>query len=351
MRVQIYRGDNGGSGFYRSLEPTRVVNQLGVGVEVRCDKDIDVVAYQDSITRIVEVREVQTDADLLVLQRPTTQVLNAVAIAAVRQGIRICVDIDDDFHNVHPDNAAAGSTDPRLNPLENKRWLASTLELADWVTVSTPALLKYARMLDGARRGSVVRNYLPERALAHQHETPWSASGLRIGWSGTVQTHPQDLARARGLMGQLPPDVTFNVVGDEEGVARQLGLPNSRVRLGHPWTDSVEEYWKVMAESIDVGVAPLETSKFNKAKSWLKCAEYATFGIPFVASPLPEYQRIVAESGGGLIAAGQTGWAKKMAEVVENREAYAILGRRWADANTLEAHAWDWVDAWGEAVK
>lgn len=269
MKIHLIQADHGGSGFYRVTEPARVVTALGIQTEISNKLNVDADRMPDGS---FDVRYVHLpDVDLLVVPRPLSQGVNAAVRQASKQGIWICVDLDDDFHNVHPDNVAAMSTDPKLSPMHNKHWLMDTLQYADWVTVSTPALLKYAPIVDGKRRGSVVGNYMPERILELKHANPWAASSIRVGWTGTVSTHPQDISRARGLM-DLSPGLMFNVVGDDTNVASQLGIPPARCQLAHPWTETVEQYWAAVNDAIDVGIAPLETSKFNKAK----CLDYDT---------------------------------------------------------------------------
>jgi hypothetical protein len=49
---------------------------------------------------------------------------------------------------------------------------------------------------------------------------------------------------------------------------------------------------------VDIGIVPLEARDYNRAKSALKGMEYAACGIPFVASPSPEY----AWLGCGILA-------------------------------------------------
>lgn len=340
------QADFGGSGFYRVTEPARVVRDISPDTQIFIAGDVDVeaVRYQDGR---VEVTEVKTDVDVLVLQRPMTQAVSEVARVARQQGIKIVVDIDDDFHNVHPQNVAADSTDPHKDQWHNRLWLMRTVGFSHVVTVSTPALLKYTsnnRLPEGPC-GVVVRNWIPERALQIQANADAVDT---VGWTGTMQTHPRDVVRARGALAQVHSP--FVVVGDDTGVATALGIRPDRVTLV-PWLDSVEQYWQAMADSFGIGIAPLEPSKFNRSKSWLKPAEYCALGIPFVVSPVPEYQEIVHQAGGGLTAASEGRWGKAIASVHADREQFAAAGKRWATEHTLENHAGEWLAAWQLAAE
>lgn len=341
MRVHFLRADQGGSGFYRMSQPARAV-QEAYGVEYVDSVDLDVRARR-MLDGSIRIDTIDVDADVMVLQRPLTQRHHAVAEKAREMGIAVVVEVDDDFHNVHPDNVAYRDTDPANDAWSNRTWLTRTCELAHLVTVTTPALLKYAV----GREGRVIRNYLPATAL---EVTPRQPPARSVGWTGTTQTHPADLRRANGALALT--DLPLHVVGDREGVAPALGVPEERVVLTTYWTPSIETYWCAVRDDIGIGLAPLETSKFNKAKSWLKPLEYATFGIPFVASPLPEYRLFVDTTNAGLIAHSQRTWAEAVDRVASDdtvRARLAANGLAWANANTLESHASEWYDAWKTA--
>lgn len=339
MKVLLIKADQAGSGALRVVEPGRVASAHGVDITITSEFDVEGVRLPDGRIRIDELKH---DADVLVLQRPLPQSHHAVAVAAKRQGIALVADLDDDFHQVNPNNVASSAVDPALSPMHNKRWLLETVKLCDVVTVSTPALLKYAI---GQTKGIVVRNRLPERAL----RTNRGESTGRVGWTGTVQTHPADLSRARGVMDQVV--TPFTVIGDREGIARALGVEEAQVELASGWVDSLDDYWALIAEHLDVGIAPLEVSKFNKAKSSLKCLDYMYAGKPFVASPLPEYQLIAKLSGAGEIAHSGSQWASKTRKMLDSPEPYWEAGQIWAKNNTLESAIERWISAWEYAHK
>lgn len=343
MKVHLLQADGGGSGFYRMSEPARAVNEA-YGEVVTVDQDLDVHARQ-RWDGSVSVQSVDVDCDVIVLQRPLNQSHYAIAECARAQGMAVVVELDDDFHNVHPGNAAYDAVDPAYNPWSNKNWLIRTIAQAHLLTCTTPALLKYA---DGARiPGRVVRNRLPASALEIAPADPAPRS---VGWTGTTQTHPADLQRGRGALDRT--DLLMRVVGDTTGVAAALGVPLERVSLAAPWIRDHHDYWTAIRDHIGVGIAPLESSKFNRAKSWLKPLEYATLGIPFVVSPLPEYQLIAKESGGGLVAHSAGAWARAVERIASDdgyRAELAARGRTWAESHTLESHADEWYGAWKEA--
>lgn len=339
MKVFSLLSDKGGSGFYRVSEPVRAAQAQGV--DVSCGFELSVEAGRNA-DGTYEVFEIRQDADVIQLQRPLPQVHHAIALAAKRQGIPLVIDLDDDFHNVHRDNVAVDATNRRASPLENTRWLMKTLALATVITVSTPALLKYE--VHGTK-AIVVRNRVPEAALTLP-ERPFTG---QIGWTGNVATHPKDLHTARGVLDLI--NTRIAIVGYDMGVAEALEVSPARVQYAASWVDSVPIYWRALNGSMDVGIVPLESSVFNQAKSWLKGIEYAALGKPFIASPLPEYKRLVAESGAGVIAASPKQWAARARDLLEDGDGYRKAGLEWSRENVLERHIGDWITAWELAME
>lgn len=339
MKVFQVLADEGGSGFYRIKEPSRVAKLAGVDIDYNVEIPVEAIRYPNGT---YEVQELKIEADVIVFQRPLPQLHHAIALAAKRQGMALVADIDDDFHNVHKQNVAAIGINTRTNPLENKRWLLKALDLCDVITVSTPALLKYAR---GRTQGVVVRNRMPERVLS----LPRRPLCGHIGWTGTVGTHPEDLQSARGVMDKIMSPIA--IVGDTGGVSEALNIPADKVTLAFSWQKKVEIYWRALNIAMDVGLVPLETSTFNNAKSWLKGIEYVSLGKPFIASPLPEYLKLAQESQAGIIANTPKEWANAAEELLTDGEQYRTAGAEWAKENTLEKHADSWIQAWELAMK
>jgi glycosyltransferase involved in cell wall biosynthesis len=64
---------------------------------------------------------------------------------------------------------------------------------------------------------------------------------------------------------------------------------------------------------IDIAIAPLADTEFNRAKSWLKPLEAAAFGLPFVASDVPAYR----ELGFGRLARRPDQWRRHFEELLD----------------------------------
>jgi glycosyltransferase involved in cell wall biosynthesis len=133
----------------------------------------------------------------------------------------------------------------------------------------------------------------------------------------------------------------FGAIGSQ-ATARVLGIPASHA-VWRQWT-SIEDYPEAVA-SLDVGIAPLMDSAFNRAKSFLKGLEYAALSVPFVHSPLPEYIWL----GAGVPAHNPRVWERELKRLLTD-EAWRIelaeQGRERASGLTYEAHCGRWWDAW-----
>lgn len=346
MKVLALRADQGGCAFYRIEEPARVVrDQYNIHIDVESYLPVD--AHIDRHGNI-QIDKIETDADVIVFQRPLLATFVPAIQECKKRGIATVVELDDDFSCIHPENRAWPSVQPKYNSHSNYEWVAKAATLADWVTVSTPAL---ARRYGSHGRVSVIRNRVPKRIFDIDKKVP---DDLSVGWSGTLQTHPTDLdvpgvhiGSAVGRWGDK-----FRVIGDGEGVREKLYIPD-RVDFEATGWVPLDEYYDNLARHVDIGIVPLELSPFNQAKSYLKGLEMAALGIPFIASPTEEYQYIV-ERGAGFIAAKSQDWQKHLKQLLTKRDFYleeSANVKHAVSTFTYENYAEEWVVAWLHALR
>ena len=195
----------------------------------------------------------------------------------------------------------------------------------------------------------ILPNYLPESTLdipVPSRRQPPGDGTVVVGWGGSP-THEQDwMQAARAVRTTLDehPNVRMRFLG----TAYALGLPRSTVDyLG--WTRDIDQHYRRVVR-FDIGLAPLSNATFNKAKSWLKVAEYMMLGVPAVASPLPEYAALIDHGTNGFLAKSPVDWEKILRELVNNAELRQIVGlkaREKAAAElTIEANITKWEQAY-----
>lgn len=344
MKVLGLAADEGGCGFYRMRAPAEALRAAGVDVTIADGVDANALKYKDGRT---VVEEVYSDADLIVIQRPLDQSMTAVLEQAQRQGIATIVELDDDFSSVHRYNTAYESI--QGGAYSGNHWIERACSLADHVTVSTPQLTKYAKH----GRSSILRNCVPDIIFKFAPERR-NFESPRIGWTGSVQSHPDDLQQTKGAVGEVLKNngLNFTVIGDGEFVATNLRLDSSTGVLATGWVP-LEHYYGALGNHMDVGIVPLELSTFNEAKSALKGMEYAALGIPFVASPTREYLRMEAH-GIGKIAKTPGEWRKHLQRMIDRaseteRQAKEARDKMEAE-HTYSANASQWIEAWEKAI-
>lgn len=250
--------------------------------------------------------------------------------------MRVVVDMDDDFFSLHPSNAAYASVHPATNPLSNWNHLRRGLAVADVITVTTPAL---AQRL--GPKCVVIPNCVPAAML----ELPnCKRDEPIVGWSGSVRTHPGDLAVTRGAIARTVPIERFRVAGPAEGVGQQLGYPTDPVGTG--WQE-FKDYFRMLARFYDIGIVPLADTQFNRAKSSLKSAEHSACGIPVVMSPTPDNLRLHAD-GIGIVAQRPRDWVAGIKRLMDDGERIELGGkaRETMRHHTIEANIERWVDVW-----
>ena len=338
MKVVVYPSDRFGCGSFRAIWPGNAVAAAG--------HDVEVVTPERRRLRLVmegdTVRDVLLDEpmDVIVMQRVTHAYMAQTVSVLRAKGVAVVVDVDDDLSSIHPSNPAWQVHRPG-HGVHSWHNLALACRDATLVTVSTPALLDvYARH----GRGVVLPNYLPD----HYYGLPRQDSDV-IGWPGSFHSHPNDPEAVGGAVARLVDEgAEFVMRGDASGAGRAFGLAADPVGGGVP----IEE-WPTAVASIGVGIAPLADTRFNAAKSALKVIEMSACGVPWVASPRAEYQRIHA-MGAGILADRPRTWyreLKRLRESAAMRQEMSEAGRAVAEQLRLSQNAWKWMDAWSRAYE
>ncbi len=334
--------DEAGCGHYRVKYPATAAE--AEGVQIAFLTELPGITLQDR--RIVDVPRI--DADVMVMQRPLWW-HNAEMIPHIqRKGTAVVVDIDDDLSALDRDHMAYKRAQPETNPDSNKRHLARACAMADMVTCSTPAL---AKRYGSHGRVQVLPNYVPEAMLrtvppARPEPAP------TVGWGGYVETHPHDLEAARGGVGMACREAgaRFLNVGIGNKVQDQLELHDVDFAITGPVP--FDEYPAAVAR-FDVGIVPLADTRFNEAKSGLKGLEYAAVGVPFVASPTPDYLRLASEGIGVTAKPRSRSWKREVLRLLgdDGDELAARAKARVREKHTYEMHGWRWVEVWQRAME
>lgn len=328
---------------YRIIWPARALADIGYDVEIRWPGEANSLRAYHNASGEVKSTNVPADADVVVLQRPANQFHPRMVRYLRGKGVAVVVDVDDDLAAIDPTNLAWSSLHPSNGSISWHHVVESCRD-ATLVTVSTQALVRrYGR--PGSAR--VLDNYVPAAYLSVEHE-----DSPVVGWGGTVMTHPTDLQATQGALGRLARagELEFHQVGPVDEVAAALGLPEDPKATG-----TVEfEQWPHALAQLGIGIAPLADSRFNQAKSRIKALDMAAVGVPWVGSPRAEYARLHYELGTGLLAERGRHWERALRELIRSesrRRELSQAGRSVAASQTIEAHAWRWMEVWDEALR
>lgn len=338
MKVWLFPADTTASGYYRMGLPAHYVSKSGI--ETVMSPKLN--GYWDS-GRLVGVEPL--DTDVVVFQRPMHRdVLDAIPHIQ-KQGIAVVIDLDDDYSCIPPESPSFREHHPTYHPESNWDHLKNAVRSCDIATVATPALAKRY----GTTKSLVIRNALDPQVVNKKYAETLPRT---IGWAGTVSNHPKDLVVTRGGVAQAIEKYGWStyILGGVEKVQTQLGLSQEPACSG--WLS----YDKYMYElgNLAVGIVPLAHTKFNEAKSFLKGIEYASRGIPFVASPLPEYLYLVDQGIG--ITANDRGrdWLRQLSLLLESESYLSEQASSQLDLMQkyhLITHRVDqWASAWKTAL-
>ena len=341
MRVLCFPADAGGCGSYRIGWPAQYLAHLGHDVRIVDfgERDDEFAVLGDSSGNLKSVK-IPDGVDVVVFQRISRRIYAEALLVLREKGIAVVHDMDDDLGRIHTKNFAfKGYEDPNEH---SWKWCELACKNATLVTTSTPRL----REVYGYGHGHVINNYVPGSYL----EIPRRDSDI-LGWAGSTTAHPEDLSVVgRSVRRLVDEGKRFIVVGPQSNVRAQLHLKKEPV-----YTGSVDILkWGQGVGLIGVGMAPLQDSLFNQAKSFLKLAEMSACGVPWVASPVQEYRTFHAKSGTGILASSQNEWYRSLKRLVDSESLRAEMseaGRSFMAENTIENNAWRFYEAWDRALQ
>lgn len=346
MRVYVLPADEHGCGYYRLIFPANVLQQQGFDVQIMLPSqgsgfEAAFMEFEDG-RQILKSVKIPQDADVIVLQRPAHPFQPDLIDMLRANGIAVVVDMDDDMSSIHPNNAAFHMYRPRSGSPLSWKWAAESCKRATLVTTSTAELQKvYAKH----GRGAVLDNYVPGEYLTY----PKEPTG-RFGWAGTMKSHPNDPQVMGTAVQKLQAEgYQFQIVGDGKGVGAALRLPSDPPATG---SVPIREWARMIGDSMDVALVPLDSTGFNRSKSRLKGIESSARGVPWVASPRAEYRRLAKESGAGLLADSPKDWYSQVKRLMDDeslRADLAAAGRAYMADQTYEQQAYRWADAWTRA--
>ncbi|MHB1644432.1 MAG: glycosyltransferase, partial [Acidithiobacillus sp.] len=211
------------------------------------------------------------------------------------------------------------------------------------VTVSTGPLKEFFDKLHPDVK--IVSNYMPRHILESVPLSFERDDKPRIGWAGGL-SHTGDLSFIKDVM---------DILGDAVHWVFMGMVPNGELNpdlYTQVPAKPCGTHVQAMAEMrLDLALAPLEHSDYNRCKSNLKILEYGACGFPVLATDIDPYSDapiFFPKSGRA------EDWAGAIRDLLADRDMLQRSGvelRNWVWRNfTLEEHLEDRMDAWGGFV-
>lgn len=214
----------------------------------------------------------------------------------IERGKTIIVDRDDVI-TVEGHNPFKADHD-RLHAVS---WSQELLKIADRVTVTTDTIANEVKPYN--ENVVIIPNYL-DMELWDRLPAKNEGRMLRLGWMGSV-THREDLMMVMPAIKEIlkrHTNVQFVICGDPYFLRELQDVP----RQQWEYIDATIDFYKWPAKartmSLDIGIAPLTDTHFNRGRSFLKYLEYAMTGASGVYS-MVAYSEAVRQGETGLLAA------------------------------------------------
>jgi glycosyltransferase involved in cell wall biosynthesis len=298
---------------YRCYNPAYDMRKLGHAV--------DVVAMPQFALEMVK------NYDLFIFHKPPLHITVEAAILLIeRQGKVAIADYDDlifDKKNALSSSLFLTGRATEKIVLDIFKRNHRALKMFKHVTVSTTSLAEQVRHSHPEAVVRVVHNGLNAAWVktARMRFNSRPVPGMISYFCGT-KSHDHDFEIAEDVLAEMlhaDSSLSLHVVGPLQ--FNRDKFPKSRLRLtaAVPYEDLaglIMQSW--------ISIAPLENNLFNRCKSGLKFFEAAAFGVPSVASPIPDMLRF--EEGGIALVNTPDEWRDslvRMAQPEQHRQVAA----------------------------
>ena len=152
--------------------------------------------------------------------------------------------------------------------------------------------------------------------------------GFRFGWF-ISDSHSSDLLYIREALKEFlleHKDAKLVLMGDWGGVDVEGYFPKDQLET-HSFCDLYEDQYSAVAGclGLDVAIAPLAHTEFNRCKSPLKFAEYTYLGYPTILEKLETYSPYVTDGEHALLAGSPVEWKIALNQVYHDKGLRAKL--------------------------
>ena len=285
---------------YRCLNPVEALNESG--------HLADLCTQQEFAARHLD------QYDIYVFHRPRyTRRLDRFVNRLNRKNKIVIADYDDllfapELASFSP-IVRNGQASERIARKLQQNYLAA-LHLFDRFTASTIPLAEQIRLKTNSASIFVVHNgYSPTWVRQAEPGAP-EPLGITAGYFPGTKSHDRDFGQiARPLQQWLRSRTRKLLVVGPLTMSDDPPFDSSVKRHPHVPYHTLPS----LISQCSVTLAPLENTPFNQCKSGIKFIESALFGVPVIATPIPDITRF--EASGLLLADGPTAFGERLDQV------------------------------------
>lgn len=144
---------------------------------------------------------------------------------------------------------------------------------------------------------------------------------IRLVWIGSRSTlkYLAEIRPALEKIGERFDNVVLRIVCNDF-----FDLQNMAIEK-RPW--SLETQYTDLTTS-DIGLAPLPNDRFTRGKCGFKILQYASAGLPVIASPVGINTDLVKPDVNGFLAEDINQWVEGISRLIENRQLIKQMGQK-----------------------
>lgn len=241
----------------------------------------------------------------------------------------IITEIDDWLFDLPSYNIASNPYKPNS---DMEKIAFKQIEVSDYLIVSTQFIKENLEILFPEKPIYIIKNSLDfniwDNVKPYDVFSPKKEGMIRIGYTG-CGNHSGDM--------ELVKDAIVKLIDEYENLEFIMAIPfpswddvdHPRVLRGDRWVVLPDFPNYVSGWDLDIGIAPLRDTNFNRAKSNLRWLEYSALKIPTVASSVYPFKNSIKHMKDGMLVKNNSlQWYEALKSLIVDKGMRAEIGSK-----------------------